>query len=81
MTKSNGAKIQAGEDVFLTPRQAAAMLELTEGTLAAWRHSCTHPLQFTRLNHQLVRYALADVQRYLSAHTVRPRKSSGRRPS
>ena len=77
MTKSNGATRPAGEAIFLTPRQAAAMLELTEGTLAAWRHSGTHPLPFTRLNHQIVRYALADVQRYLGAHTVRPQGKKG----
>lgn len=79
MTKANGATRPAGEAIFLTPRQAAAMLELTEGTLAAWRHSGTHPLPFTRLNHQVVRYALADVQQYLSAHTVRPRAAKGAR--
>lgn len=64
-------------DVFITPRQAAQMLELTEGTLAMWRHSKTHPLPFIRLGHQVVRYNLSDIQCFLAERTVRPQAKKG----
>lgn len=72
MTKTTEAA-PPGEDLLLTSRQAADMLGLTEATLAQYRHAGNHPLVFIKLNHQVVRYRLRDIQKYLLTHTVRPR--------
>jgi hypothetical protein len=72
MAKSNRVPTRVSDDAILTPRQAADLLELTEATLAQWRYTGNHPLSFIRLNHQVVRYRLGDIQRFLQSHTVRP---------
>ncbi len=46
--------------VLLTPKEAAAFLQVSEKTLAKWRSVGTSP-PFRRLGHRTVRYLLSDL--------------------
>ena len=56
---------------LLTPREAAEILGVPEGTLAQWRSQRRGPL-FIKLESRLVRYRLADATVHELIHRVRP---------
>jgi excisionase family DNA binding protein len=56
---------------WLKPEEAAEFLGVTVDTLAAWRRNGRHALPFVRSG-RIVRYRLADLERWAAAHVVRP---------
>jgi excisionase family DNA binding protein len=71
---------------LLTPKEAADLLGVPEGTLAQWRSQRRGP-SYIKLEGRLVRYRASDLENYLSRHAVETEldhhNSSryGRRPS
>lgn len=49
---------------LLTPRQAAALLQLDERTLTNWRSAGTGP-RFLRINGRAIRYRTLDIESWL----------------
>jgi hypothetical protein len=56
---------------LITTKQAAEMMGLAPATLRSWRCANTGP-KFTRLTKQSVKYAQADLERYIAGRTVTP---------
>ena len=67
---------------LLDAQQAAAVLQVTPGTLMVWRSTKRYPLAYVRVGRS-VRYRVSDIERFLATRTmsgvseVRPR-SRGR---
>jgi excisionase family DNA binding protein len=51
----------------LTPRQAAALLNVPEATLAVWRSTNRVTLPFFKLGHH-VRYRRSDLEQFIAFH-------------
>ena len=64
-----GLKVSGENKSLLTPKQAAEFLGVPKGTLSQWRSQRRGP-PYIKLEGQLVRYRLADLEVYLSGHTV-----------
>lgn len=69
---TTAAVIAPGEDL-LTPRQAAAVLEVALCTLAAWRYRGTGP-SYRRLGYRTVRYSRMDIIDWLASRSVVPQR-------
>ena len=68
---------------LLTPKEAAAKLHTTYGTLAVWRCTRRKPLRFVRMGRKIF-YKVEDVQAFIDSQIdpgdgPRPTISSGRR--
>ncbi|MBL8422344.1 MAG: DNA-binding protein [Candidatus Accumulibacter phosphatis] len=55
----------------LNSEQAAALIGVKPGTLAAWRYRKQGP-RFIKVSQNVVRYMPEDVQAFLDARTVEP---------
>ncbi|MBX7075613.1 MAG: helix-turn-helix domain-containing protein [Pirellulales bacterium] len=53
----------------LPPKGAAQYLGVREQTLAVWRSTGRYQLPFTRVG-RLIRYRVADLEKFLELHTV-----------
>jgi hypothetical protein len=56
---------------MLTETDAAARLGVTPGTLRVWRCTRRYPLAWCKLGRS-VRYRASEVERFITAGTVRP---------
>lgn len=63
---------------LLNTQQAAAVLQVTPGTLMVWRSTKRYPLAYVRVGRS-VRYRMSDIEQFLARRTmsgmseVRPR--------
>ena len=55
---------------LMTPKQAAAVLGVSPGTLSVWRSTRRYPLSYIKLG-RLVRYAEEDISAFLEKRRVR----------
>lgn len=55
--------------LLLTPKQAAELLGIPEGTLAQWRSQRRGP-PYIKLESRLVRYRCSDLEEWLESQTV-----------
>lgn len=53
---------------LLAPSETAALIDVTEGTLAVWRSTGRYALPFVKIGNK-VRYRLEDVQAWLESRT------------
>jgi excisionase family DNA binding protein len=60
---------QKHTDKLLTPIEAAEFLNVKPQTLAVWRCNARYALPFVRVGN-LVRYRLADLEKWLESRTV-----------
>ena len=51
---------------FLNPKQTAALLNLKESTLAAWRHHKRQPLNYTKVGNRVM-YRESDIEAFLQS--------------
>jgi excisionase family DNA binding protein len=58
-----------GELELLNTEQAAAVLQVTPGTLMVWRCTKRYPLRFIRVG-RLIRYRASDLEAFLAARTM-----------
>ncbi len=56
---------------LLRAKDAATVLDTTEGTLAVWRCTGRHPLKFVRMGRS-VRYRVGDLIEYIENCTLDP---------
>jgi len=56
-------------ETLLLPTQAAALLGVTEGTLAKWRTTRRYRLNYTKIGGR-VRYRQSELEKFLAARTV-----------
>ena len=54
------------EMTLVGPRDTAAILQTTEGTLAQWRHTKAVPLPFVKLGAKVL-YRLSDIKKFIEA--------------
>jgi excisionase family DNA binding protein len=54
---------------LISPRDAANVLKVTEGTLAVWRCNRRYDLPFVRVGRS-VKYQRADIERFVEQRTV-----------
>ena len=57
-----------GIPTLLSPKEAAAHLGTTYGTLAVWRCTRRHPLKFVRVGRKIF-YTTGDIAAFIAAHT------------
>jgi hypothetical protein len=50
--------------ILLRPEKAAALLGVTEGSLAVWRSTKRYPLKYIRVG-RVIRYRLTDIEEFL----------------
>lgn len=56
--------------VLLNPKAAAALLGLQKQTLAVWRCTGRHSLPFVKVGARMIRYRLADLEKFLADRVV-----------
>lgn len=69
MSKTPKVKVEAVEQLALTPTEAARAIGVTVGTLNNWRNRHQGP-KFARLGTRVV-YPVDELRRYLASNTVR----------
>ena len=60
---------QAAQSPLLPPKQAAAYLGVSLGTLEVWRCKKRYPLPYVKVG-RLVKYRQSDLDAFLEARTV-----------
>jgi excisionase family DNA binding protein len=55
-------------ETLLTPAEAAAILQVSVGTLAVWRCTQRYPLKFIKVGHS-VRYRETDLRDFIQRST------------
>jgi excisionase family DNA binding protein len=55
-------------ETLLTPAEAAAVLQVSVGTLAVWRCTQRYPLKFIKVGHS-VRYKKSDLESFIQTQT------------
>ena len=53
---------------LLSAEQAASLLDVSAGTLSVWRATKRYPLRYIKIGSK-VRYARADIERFISLRT------------
>lgn len=61
--------MSADSKALLTPKEAADLLGIPEGTLAQWRSQRRGP-PFVKLELRLIRYRRTDLEKYIGDHLV-----------
>jgi hypothetical protein len=64
--KQEDTKTKANEFGLLLPSQVAKMLNVTYGTLAAWRHNRRYPLVYVRIGRKIY-YRRQDIEAFIAA--------------
>ena len=76
--ETDAKRVSVASSRLLTPLLASEYLSIPLGTLAQWRSQRRGPV-FVKLEGRLVRYRIADLERYISSRTVEPEDSLANR--
>lgn len=60
--------IKEPKEILLTRKEAAALLDCKETTLAMWKYTKRYPLPYVKIGAN-VRYKLSDVQKFIEQNT------------